>query len=246
MADFTHIESWVFDLDNTLYPCESNLFSQIHARMAKFIMARFGLAEGAAQAMRKRYYVQYGTTLSGLMAEHDVAPQDYLDYVHDIDLDALAPAPALAARLAHLPGRRFVFTNGSMQHAENVMTRLGVADLFDEIFDIAAADYLSKPHRAAYECFIDRHRLAPQRAAMFEDLPQNLEAPHALGMTTVLVRSPAPQPEGASVEKLPAHPEKMCEHIHYIADCLVSFLGEVRTSAPVDGAGGTIRLDRKT
>lgn len=230
MADFTHIETWIFDLDNTLYPSECRLFDQIDARMTEFVMAHLQLPYSEARRLQKDYYVQYGTTLNGLMREHDIAPEAFLDHVHDIDLAPVTPNPKLAERLAALPGKRYVFTNGSVRHAENVMNRLGIADAFDDIFDIAAAEFLPKPHRAAYERFMGRHGFAAPAAAMFEDLPQNLEAPHALGMTTVLVQSPAAWLADEPAEKRPARPGETHAHVHYAVECLTTFLGELRIS----------------
>jgi putative hydrolase of the HAD superfamily len=157
-ASFDHVEAWVFDLDNTLYPADCNLFAQIDKRMGQFIADRLGLPLQQAQALREAYYYRHGTTLAGLVRLHGVAPDDFLDYVHDIDLGAVLPSPALAAALASLPGRKFIFTNGSRKHAEAVATRLGVSDQFDDICDIHALDYIyPKPMREAYERFVTAH-----------------------------------------------------------------------------------------
>ncbi|GAB4530428.1 MAG: pyrimidine 5'-nucleotidase [Parvularculaceae bacterium] len=230
MADFTHIETWIFDLDNTLYPSDCRLFDQIDARMTDFVMAHLQIPYDEARRRQKDYYVQYGTTLNGLMRLHGVTPEAFLDHVHDIDLAPVKPNPKLAERLAALPGKRYVFTNGSVRHAENVMARLGVAEAFDDIFDIAAAGFLPKPHRAAYERFMDRHGFEAPRAAMFEDLPQNLEPPHALGMTTVLVQSAAEWLADEPAEKRPARRGETHAHVHYAVECLTTFLGEVRVA----------------
>ena len=140
-----HVEHWVFDLDNTLYPARSNLFAQIDQRMGEYIRSHYDLPEAEAKALQKRLFRDYGTTLRGLMNERAVDPGPFLEFVHDIDISAIGPSPTLAAALADLPGRKIVFTNGSVRHAERVLGRLGVVSQFDGIFDIVAADYVPKP-----------------------------------------------------------------------------------------------------
>ncbi|MEO1311358.1 MAG: pyrimidine 5'-nucleotidase [Pseudomonadota bacterium] len=231
MADFTHVEDWIFDLDNTLYPADCNLFAQIDHRMRTFIEERFDLAPADARTLQKRYYVEYGTTLAGLMKLHGCAPHDFMDYVHDIDLSPVDEHPELARRIADLPGRKHIFTNGSVKHAENVCAKLGLADHFETIFDIEAADFLPKPHRQTYERFVSRHGVEAPRAAMFEDIAVNLEAPHQLGMTTVLITSTAPWIEDEPVEKRPAASAADHAHVHHATDDLYRFLTAVRTAA---------------
>jgi putative hydrolase of the HAD superfamily len=222
LADvFAHVETWAFDLDNTLYPAHCNLFAQIDKRMGEFIANCFGIPLEQAQTLRETYYYEHGTTLAGLVRLNGVSPQDFLDYVHDIDLSAVLPAPDLAAALASLPGRKFIFTNGSRKHAEAVAERLGVLSQFEDICDIHALDYIyPKPMREAYERCASAHRVVPHRAAMFDDLPHNLETAHALGMTTVLVHGVTEHPEHQAMvgwTELPAH-------IHHRTDDLAPFL----------------------
>ena len=148
MADFTHVEHFVFDLDNTLYPADTHLFSQIDQRMTAFIARELALPQDKARHLQKHYYAVHGTTLRGLMQEHGISPQDFMSYVHDIDLSALQENEALKSAIGTLPGKRFIFTNGSVRHAENVAGKIGILDLFDGIFDVSHADYLPKPHKA--------------------------------------------------------------------------------------------------
>lgn len=185
------IDTWIFDLDNTLYPASCDLFRQIDTRMAAFIADALGVASAEARTIQKQYYHEHGTTLRGLMLHHGIKPDAYLDYVHDIDLSVLPPAPALDAALAALPGRKLVFTNGSTAHAERVMARLGVDHHFDDVFDIRAADFVPKPEPDAYHRLVGRNRVAADRAALFEDIAANLAPANALGMTTVWVRHAA-------------------------------------------------------
>jgi len=186
---FEHVTTWIFDLDNTLYPADCNLFAQIDQRMGSFIAEFLDLSFEDARRLQKKYYFDYGTTLSGLMKEHGLAPKTYLDYVHDIDLSVVKPSPSLEASLALLPGRRLIFTNGSRAHGTNVAERLGVLHLFDDVFDIGAANYIPKPDARAYDRLLEAHDIDATSAAMFEDMPQNLIEPHGLGMRTVLVQS---------------------------------------------------------
>ena len=154
MADLRHVESWVFDLDNTLYPAECRLFAQIDLRMAEFIRSLLGVDHAEARRLQKHFYVKYGTTLAGLMAEHDVAPDDFLAHVHDIDRSAVPENPALRRAIEALPGKRHIFTNGSVAHAEKTLARIGLDGLFNDIFDIRAAEWTPKPHLKTYEKFV--------------------------------------------------------------------------------------------
>ena len=186
---FNRTEVWIFDLDNTLYPATCNLFAQVDHRMGEFIARYLGVPYPQARHLQKTYYRQFGTTLSGLMKVHNLEPGEFLDYVHDIDLSVVDPYPELGAAIDRLPGRKLIFTNGSRRHAENVAGKLGILDRFEDICDIAACEYVPKPDRDAFERMARLHGVDYPRAAMFEDMPHNLEAPHALGMATVLVHS---------------------------------------------------------
>lgn len=218
----SHIESWVFDLDNTLYPASCSLFPQIDIRMRRFIAEQFGIPENEAFKLQKRYYREHGTTLRGLMVMHGIEPDVFLDYVHQIDCTVLGIAPRLDAALAALPGRKVIFTNGTERHALNVMAQLGITAHFDGIFDIRAADYLPKPDPATYDLMARRHNLDPGRCAMFEDIPRNLRPAAAIGMTTVWVR------EDDHPDKIVAlAPDEDLSHIDHITDDLVAWLEQV-------------------
>ncbi|HKG74118.1 MAG TPA: pyrimidine 5'-nucleotidase [Aestuariivirgaceae bacterium] len=187
---FDHIEAWVFDLDNTLYPASCRLFGQIDQRMAEFIGALLKVDRAEAKRIQKGFFHEHGTTLRGLMTVHGIAPEAFLKFVHDIDHSAVPAAPELALALKTLPGRKLVFTNGTCYHAERVLDRLGIRELIDDVFDIVHCGFIPKPQREPYVKFVERTGIAPERAAMFEDIARNLEPPHELGMTTVLVQSP--------------------------------------------------------
>ncbi|MGI6244258.1 MAG: pyrimidine 5'-nucleotidase [Pseudochelatococcus sp.] len=184
---FAHVETWIFDLDNTLYSHDAGLWPQVDAQITFYVCELFGLDALSARALQKYYYHRYGTTLRGLMAEQHVDPHAFLAFAHDIDYSALGRNERLRRAVAALPGRRFVFTNGSRAHAGAVIERLGIADLFEDLFDIVDADFIPKPEADTYARFIERHGVDPARAAMFEDIAANLAEPHRLGMQTVLV-----------------------------------------------------------
>jgi putative hydrolase of the HAD superfamily len=187
--DLDHVEAWVFDLDNTLYPASSDLFGEIDRRMGEFIAAALEVDGAEARRIQKAYFRDYGTTLRGLMTNHGTNPVAFLEYVHEIDMSPLEPSPALAEVLSRLEGRKIVFTNGSAEHAGKVMDRLGIKEHFDGVFDITAAGYRCKPDPEAYRALIRDHGLAPRTTAILEDLPRNLAPASALGMTTIWVRN---------------------------------------------------------
>ncbi len=224
--DLRHIETWVFDLDNTLYPADGRVFDQVDERMGAFIADFLKVDAQEARRVQKLYYREFGTTLSGLMTVHGMAPKPFLDFVHDIDVSMIEPNTALDAALARLPGRKVIYTNGSVSHAENVLARVGIRRHFSDIFDIVAADYVPKPHRSAYEHIFLHGRVDPTRAIMFEDIARNLEAAHALGLVTVWVRPARPLPGDADPlisDDLADHP-----HIDHVTDDLAGFLAGVR------------------
>ncbi len=231
-ARFADIETWIFDLDNTLYPPHANLFAQVDQRMGAFISDLLGLDRDRARMIQKHYYRTYGTTLRGLMTEHGVDPHAFLDYVHDIDHSPIEPDPALGAVLAELPGRKFVFTNGSVAHAEAVIGKLGIERHFEALFDIVAADFVPKPERATYDAFLAEHDVDPAGAVMFEDLPRNLEVPHTLGMATVLVVPRDGDPTGTARAAWEGEGSDR-PHVQFVTDDLAGFLVDaVSMTAP--------------
>lgn len=190
---FGHVRTWVFDLDNTLYPPAARLFDQIERRMTAYVMQALNVPREEADRLRADYWRLYGTTLAGLMHEHGLDPHPYLVDVHDISFDALTPDPDLRDAIAALPGRRIVYTNGSAPYAERVIAARGLSGVFDAVCGVEHAGFRPKPERAAFEAVFARDGLDPATAAMFEDDIRNLAAPHAMGMRTVLV-TPAAEP----------------------------------------------------
>jgi putative hydrolase of the HAD superfamily len=216
--DLSHVDTWIFDLDNTLYPPECDLFALIDDRMQAFVQRSIGLGPVEARTLQKRYYHEHGTTLAGLMAHHGVDPRAFLDEVHEISLDRLQRDDALRDGLARLPGRRLVFTNGSERHARRVLSGLGVEALFDEVFDIEACGLIPKPDPQAFARLIDRHAVAPASAAFFEDLERNLKPAAELGMTTVLIG--------------PHAADSTSDFVHHRAVRLAPFLLSLRLKEP--------------
>ena len=208
---FRHVRTWVFDLDNTLYPPQMRLFDQIEVRMTDWVMQALGVDRDHADHLRASYWKLYGTTLAGLMAEHRIDPEAYLADVHDIDFSVLSPDPVLARRIAALPGRRIVYTNADAPYAHRVLAARGLTGLFDAVYGVEHAGYRPKPERQAFETVFALDQLDPTRAAMFEDDARNLAAPHAMGMKTVHI---APEPEPA-------------DHIHHHAADLSDFLSRL-------------------
>ncbi len=184
---FAHVETWIFDLDNTLYPPESTLFDQISARMTRFVMRELGVGAEEANHLRDVYWKSHGTTLAGLMAVHGMTPEPFMDDVHDIDFSVLSPAPHLARAIDALPGRKIVYTNGPKPYARRVTDALKLTTCFEAFYGVEDASWRPKPERAAFEQVFAKDGLAPGRSAMFEDDIRNLEAPHQMGVSTVLV-----------------------------------------------------------
>lgn len=216
MINLDKIQSWIFDLDNTLYPASCDLFSQVDVRMRDFISQYLGLDAKEAYALQKTYFRECGTTLRGLMTRHDMDPGPYLDYVHDIDLSPIVASPELAVALKNLPGNRYIFTNASTAHAERVMDRLGISHLFDGIFDIVEADYSPKPDPVIYDSFIRKYGIDPARAVMVEDMARNLKPAHDLGMSCVWIRGDTDWAREGSQDG----------YIHHETDDLVTWLKE--------------------
>jgi putative hydrolase of the HAD superfamily len=218
---FAHVETWVFDLDNTLYPHHLNLWQQVDVRIRDYIARFLDVTHEEAFRVQKDLYKRYGTSMRGMMTEHGMAPDDFLDFVHRIDHSPLEPNPALGAALEKLNGRKLILTNGTRRHAEAVMQRLAIHHHFEDVFDIIAAELEPKPQAQTYDLFLARHGVDPEKAAMFEDLARNLKIPHALGMTTVLV-----VPEGTrEVFREDWEMEgRDAPHVDHVTDDLAGFL----------------------
>ena len=222
--DFRHVNVWVFDLDNTLYPVESRVFAQIERRMTLFVQECLCLDHDEARRVQKAYYRDHGTTLGGLMRLHGVNAEDYLAFVHNVDLSILEADTRLASAIANLPGRRFVFTNGCRHHATRVLERLALSKLFEECWDIRTIAFCPKPDPGSYRAVLARADASPQRTALFDDIPRNLVPAHALGCTTVLVHN-----DFEWSRQGPDQPEVHPGDIDYETTDLCGFLEEIVT-----------------
>lgn len=215
-----HVDNWIFDLDNTLYPAKADLFGLIDVKMGEFIQGLLGCDAVEARRVQKQYFMEHGTTLSGLMRHHGTDPRAFLDYVHDISLDRIAPDPALNAHIRGLPGRRLIFTNGDAAYAERVLDRLGLAGAFEFIHDIHACQYVPKPDPSGYRELCDRYAIDPRASLFFEDMARNLRPAKAIGMTTVWVNN------GSEAGNVGAHSDFIDYETHDLSPFLAEILGD--------------------
>ena len=209
------LDTWVFDLDNTIYPSSSNLFPQIHQKMGQFIANMLSIPVEEARKIQEDYYHRYGTSLNGLMAEHNMLPDKFLDFVHDLDYRILKADPKLRSLLSALDATLYIFTNGTVKHAEAVLNQMGIADLFADIFDINIANYIHKPNAAPYDAMVAKANITPHTAIMVEDIAKNLRVPAKIGMTTLWVKNPFEAVD----------PDDNLAYIHYQTDNLLDWLG---------------------
>ena len=221
---FDRVETWVFDLDNTLYPHHLNLWQQVDERIRDYIADFLKVTREEAFRVQKDYYKRYGTSMRGLMTEHGMKPDDFLDFVHQIDHSPLTPNAALGAAIERLPGRKLILTNGTRRHADAVLARLELDRHFEDVFDIIAAELEPKPSPQTYDRFLKAHGVKPERAAMFEDLARNLAVPHQLGMTTVLVVPENTREVFREDWELEGRDEP---HVDHVTDNLVGFLESI-------------------
>lgn len=223
-SDLKHIQNWIFDLDNTLYRADAEFFSQIDKKMTKFISRYLALQPDKARMVQKEFLAEYGTSLSGMMAVHGMDPAEFLEYVHDVDLHMLEPDPQLRKYIKALPGRKFIFTNGSKGHARNVAGHLNLFDLFDGHFGIEDVDYVPKPKRSPYIKFCDVFDIDPESAIFFEDNVRNLEVPKHMGMRTVLVTSDEDWGHEPEITR-PAGSTTKADWVDYKTNDLAGWLG---------------------
>lgn len=186
-AALSHVDTWIFDLDQTLYPHEAEVMALIEGKMTAFVARETGLSREDAYVLQKRYLFEHGTTLAGLMANYGVEPRRFLDEVHDVSLDALVPDVELNAMIAGMQGRRLVFTNGDNFHAVRILDKLDMTELFEGVFHLEHANYVPKPNRATFDLMMAAHGVDPLTSAFFEDSPKNLKTAFDLGMKTILV-----------------------------------------------------------
>jgi len=218
---FEHVETWIFDLDNTLYPHNVNLWQQVDERIRDYIADFLKVTHEEAFRLQKDYYKRYGTSMRGMMTEHGMRSDDFLDFVHQIDHSPLEPNPALGDAIEKLPGRKVILTNGTRRHADAVLARLGIERHFQDVFDIIAAELEPKPSPQTYDRFLEALKIEAATAAMFEDLARNLTVPHALGMTTVLV---VPEHSREVFREEWELEGRDAPHVDHVTDNLTAFL----------------------
>ena len=217
MKSFNSIKYWIFDLDNTLYSGKTKVFEQVDKRMSKYISEKLNVSINEAKKIQKNYFYEYNTTLNGMIKNHKIDANEFLEFVHDIDIDFLKEDLKLGEELRKLEGKKIIFTNGSRAHAINVTKRIGIDKLFDGIFDIRDCEFIPKPSKEPYIKLVENYKIEPQYCIFFEDIARNLKPAHELGMKTVWIKNDEPWAAKFSD----------AEFINYKTDKLSNFLRKI-------------------
>ena len=192
MKPFNSIKYWIFDLDNTLYSGKTKVFEQVDKRMSKYISGKLNISIEEAKKVQKNYFHKYNTTLNGMIINHKIDQNEFLEFVHDINIDFLQKDPALGKEIEKLDGKKIIFTNGSRKHAINVSKQIGIDQLFDDIFDIVDAEFIPKPLLEPYEKLVKKHKIDPKLCVLVEDIARNLKPAYEMGMKTVWIENDEP------------------------------------------------------
>ncbi len=217
MKELQNIKFWLFDLDNTLYSGATKVFDQVDKKMSEFISKKLNISKEEARKIQKNYFVEYNTTLNGMIKNHKIDAKEFLEFVHDIDLSFLKKDVKLGEEIGKIKGKKIIFTNGSRAHAQNVTKRLGIERHFDDIFDIVSADFVPKPSLKPYKKIIEKYKIEPQYSIFIEDIARNLKPAHELGMKTVWIKNDEPWAAEFSDS----------DFINYKTDKLSEFLKEI-------------------
>jgi putative hydrolase of the HAD superfamily len=217
MKELKNIKYWLFDLDNTLYSGDTKVFDQVDKKMSKFISEKLKISEEEAKIIQKNYFHEYNTTLNGMIKNHDIDANEFLEFVHDVNLDFLKKDQFLGSQINKLNGKKIIFTNGSKAHAANVTGKIGIDKLFDGVFDIVDSDFYPKPSIEPYKKIIENYNIEPEYCIFFEDIARNLKPAHELGMKTVWIKNKEPWAAEYSDS----------EFINYRTDNLAKFLEEI-------------------
>jgi len=217
MKELKKIKYWLFDLDNTLYSGDTKVFDQVDKKMSKFISEKLKVSEEEAKKIQKNYFHEYNTTLNGMIKKHDIDANEFLEFVHDVNLDFLKKDEFLGNQINKLNGKKIIFTNGSKAHAANVTGKIGIDKLFDGVFDIVDSDFYPKPSMEPYKKIIENYNIEPEYCIFFEDIARNLKPAHELGMKTVWIKNKEPW----------AAEYSDAEFINYRTDNLANFLKEI-------------------
>ncbi len=192
MKSFNSMKYWIFDLDNTLYSGKTKVFEQVDKKMSKYISDKLSISLEEAKKIQKNYFYEYNTTLNGLIKNHKIDPGEFLDFVHDINIDFLQKDPTLGKEIEKLEGKKIIFTNGSRKHAINVTKQIGIDQLFDDIFDIVEAEFIPKPSIEPYKKLVKKHKIDPKLCVLVEDIARNLKPAYEMGMKTVWIKNNEP------------------------------------------------------
>ena len=217
MKELVKIKYWLFDLDNTLYSGQTKVFDQVDKKMSSFISKKLNIDLKKAKIIQKDYFHKYSTTLTGMIKHHKIDANEFLDFVHDVNLDFLQQDKGLENELSKIKGKKIIFTNGSKAHAANVTKKIGIDKLFDGVFDIVESNFIPKPSMEAYKILIEKYKIEPQYCILVEDIARNLKPAHELGMKTVWIKNDEPWAAEFSNEKF----------INYRTENLTSFLKEI-------------------
>ncbi|MDC0031366.1 pyrimidine 5'-nucleotidase [Candidatus Pelagibacter sp.] len=217
MKNLIDIKYWIFDLDNTLYSGQTKVFSEVDKKMSAFISEKMNVDLVKAKEIQKKYFYEYGTTLSGLMKKDNIDPHNFLEFVHNIDISWLPKDLKLKEELIKIKEKKYIFTNGSHAHVENVTKQLGINGLFDGAFDIVDADFVPKPHIDPYKKIIKKFNIEPTKSILIEDIAHNLEQAKNLGMKTCWLEN----------EEVFAKKDADKPYIDYKIKNLPSFLQEI-------------------
>jgi len=217
MKPFNSIKYWIFDLDNTLYSGKTKVFEQVDKRMSKYISDKLNISVEEAKKIQKNYFYEYNTTLNGMIKNHKINPDEFLDFVHNINIDFLQKDPALAKEIEKLNGKKIIFTNGSRKHAINVTKQIGIDQLFDDIFDIVDAEFIPKPLLEPYKKLVKKHKIDPKLCVLVEDIARNLKPAYEMGMKTVWIENDEPWASKFSDN----------EFVNYRTDNLSEFLKKI-------------------
>ena len=217
MKELTKIKYWIFDLDNTLYSGDTKVFDQVDKKMSKFISEKLKVSIEEAKVIQKNYFHEYNTTLNGMIKNHKIDADEFLEFVHDVDLNFLKADKPLEREISNLEGKKFIFTNGSKAHVSNVTKRIGIEKLFDGVFDIVESDFIPKPSIEPYKKIIEKFKIEPQYSIFIEDIARNLKPAHELGMKTVWIKNDEPWAAKFSDSNF----------INYKIDDLAKFLKEI-------------------
>ena len=192
MKIFRSIKYWIFDLDNTLYSGDTKVFDQVDKKMSKYISGKLNVSIEEAKKIQKNYFYEYNTTLNGMIKNHKIDPDEFLEFVHDIDIDFLKKDFKLAEEINKLEGKKIIFTNGSRKHALNVTTKIGIDHLFDDVFDIVDSEFVPKPAIQPYRKLVKKHKIDPNLCVFVEDIARNLKPAYEMGMKTVWIENEVP------------------------------------------------------